>query len=161
MDGIEAHWFWFAAGLILAGLEMVVPGVYLMWLAMAALATGVITLVALPSLAVQVTSFIFLSLIFAFSARRMLRDRPIVSSDPLLNNRGGRMTGQTALVTQAIVSGSGRVKVGDSEWIARGPDTPVGERVRITGSDGSELLVERVALISPSNPPDGRTAEDA
>ena len=43
MDGIEAHWLWFAAGLILAGLEMVVPGVYLMWLAMAALATGVIT----------------------------------------------------------------------------------------------------------------------
>ena len=147
MDGIEVHWFWFAAGLILAGLEMVVPGVYLMWLAMAALATGVITLVAVPSLAVQVTCFIFLSLIFAFSARRMLKDRPIVSSDPLLNNRGGRMTGQTALVTQAIVSGSGRVKVGDSEWIARGPDTPAGERVRITGSDGSELLVEPVALI--------------
>ncbi|WP_454597695.1 NfeD family protein [Qipengyuania sp. SM2507] len=152
MDGIEAHWFWFAAGLILAGLEMVVPGVYLMWLAMAALATGVITLVALPSLAVQVTSFIFLSLIFAFSARRMLRDRPIVSSDPLLNNRGGRLTGQTALVTQALVSGSGRIKVGDSEWIARGPDMAVGERVRITGSDGSELLVEPVGLIIDQDP---------
>ena len=152
MDGIEAHWFWFAAGLILAGLEMVVPGVYLMWLAMAALATGVIALVALPSLAVQVTSFIFLSLIFAFSARRMLRDRPIVSSDPLLNNRGGRLTGQTALVTQALVSGSGRIKVGDSEWIARGPDMAVGERVRITGSDGSELLVEPVGLIIDQDP---------
>jgi len=152
VDGIEAHWLWFAAGLILAGLEMVVPGVYLMWLAMAALATGVITLVALPSLAVQVTSFIFLSLIFAFSARRMLRDRPIVSSDPLLNNRGGRLTGQTALVTQALVSGSGRIKVGDSEWIARGPDMAVGERVRITGSDGSELLVEPVGLIIDQDP---------
>lgn len=155
MDGIEPHWLWFAAGLILAGLEMVVPGVYLMWLAMAALATGVIALVAGPALAIQVTSFIFLSLIFAFSARRMLRDRPIVSSDPLLNNRGGRMTGQTALVTQVIVSGSGRVKVGDSEWIARGPDTLVGERVRITGSDGSELLVEPVALIIDQGPADG------
>jgi inner membrane protein len=152
VDGIEAHWLWFAAGLILAGLEMVVPGVYLMWLAMAALATGVIALVALPSLAVQVTSFIFLSLIFAFSARRMLRDRPIVSSDPLLNNRGGRMVGQTALVTQALVSGSGRVKVGDSEWIARGPDAAIGERVRITGNDGSELLVEPVALIAKGDP---------
>lgn len=154
MDGIEAHWFWFAAGLILGGLEMVVPGVYLMWLAMAALATGVITLVAVPSLAVQVTCFIFLSLIFAFSARRMLRDRPIVSSDPLLNNRGGRMIGQTALVTQALESGSGRVKFGDSEWIARGPDTAVGERVRIIGSDGSELLVAPVGLIIDQDPAD-------
>jgi len=154
MDGIEAYWFWFAAGLILGGLEMVVPGVYLIWLAMAALATGVITLVALPSLGIQVTSFIFLSLIFAFSARRMLRDRPIVSSDPLLNNRGGRLIGQTALVTQALVSGSGRIKVGDSEWIARGPDMAVGERVRITGSDGSELLVEPVGLIIDQGPAD-------
>jgi len=154
VDGIEAHWFWFAAGLILGGLEMVVPGVYLMWLAMAALATGVITLVAVPSLAVQATSFIFLSLIFAFSARRMLRDRPIVSSDPLLNNRGGRLIGQTALVTQALVSGSGRIKVGDSEWIARGPDMAVGERVRIIGSDGSELLVEPVGLIIDQGPAD-------
>lgn len=152
MDGIDTYWFWFAAGLILAGLEMVVPGVYLLWLAMAALATGVITLVAVPSLAVQVTSFIFLSLIFAFSARRMLRDRPIVSSDPLLNNRGGRLVGQTALVTQALVSGSGRVKLGDGEWIARGPDMAVGERVRITGTDGSELLVEPVALIIDQGP---------
>ncbi|OBX19720.1 hypothetical protein A9995_03915 [Erythrobacter sp. QSSC1-22B] len=154
MDGIEAHWIWFAAGLILGGLEMVVPGVYLMWLAMAALATGVITLVAVPSLAIQVTSFIFLTLIFAFSARRMLRDRPIVSSDPLLNNRGGRLIGQTALVTQELVSGSGRIKVGDSEWIARGPDMAVGERVRITGSDGSELLVEPVGLIIDQGPAD-------
>ena len=40
MDGIEPYWLWFAAGLLLAGLEMVVPGVHLIRLAMAALATG-------------------------------------------------------------------------------------------------------------------------
>ena len=50
------------------------------------------------SLPVQVVDFMFLSLIFAFSARRMLRDQPIDSSDPLLNNRGARMVGETALV---------------------------------------------------------------
>ena len=38
LDGLDAHWLWFAIGLVLAGAEMLVPGVYLMWLAMAALA---------------------------------------------------------------------------------------------------------------------------
>lgn len=65
----------------------------------------------------------------------------------MLNNRAGRLVGETALVTQAIESGSGRVKVGDSEWIARGADAEAGTRVRITGSRGVELLVEPVTLL--------------
>lgn len=142
MDGIETYWLWFGAGLLLAGLEMVVPGVYLIWLAMAALVTGVIALVAGPAIGIQVVAFISLALIFAFSAKRVLRDRPIVSSDPLLNDRRGRLVGQSATVTTPIEGGEGRVRVADGEWMARGADAPAGTRVRITGSDGSYLLVE-------------------
>ncbi|MCV0382864.1 MAG: NfeD family protein [Erythrobacter sp.] len=127
---------------------MVVPGVYLIWLAVAALVTGAIVFVSAPSLLMQMVCFIFLALIAVFSAKRFLRDTPIVSSDPLLNNRLGRLIGQTARVTDAIESGSGRVRVGDGEWLARGPDLAVGERVRIVGSDGSYLVVEPVALIA-------------
>lgn len=148
MDGVEPYWIWFAVGLVLAGLEMVVPGVYLIWLAVAALVTGAIVFVSAPSLLMQMVCFIFLALIAVFSAKRFLRDTPIVSSDPLLNNRLGRLIGQTARVTDAIESGSGRVRVGDGEWLARGPDLAVGERVRIVGSDGSYLVVEPVTLIA-------------
>ena len=147
MDGIETYWIWLVIGLALALLEMLVPGVYLIWLAMAALAIAVLAFVSAPPLALQVIAWVSLSLIFAFSARRWLRDRPIVSSDPLLNNRAGRLVGETALVTQAIASGTGRVKVGDSEWTARGEDAKAGARVRIIGARGTELLVEPVALI--------------
>ena len=142
MDGIETYWIWIAVGLVLALLELVVPGVYLIWLALAALATGLLVFVGDPPAAMQIVSFVFLSLIFAYSARRFLSDSPIVSSDPLLNNRLGRLMGETAVVTQAIEGGSGRVRVGDSEWIAHGPDVASGQRVRITGHRGSQLLVE-------------------
>jgi membrane protein implicated in regulation of membrane protease activity len=147
MDGIETYWIWLVIGLALALLEMLVPGVYLIWLAMAALAIAVLAFVSAPPLALQVIAWVSLSLIFAFSARRWLRDRPIVSSDPLLNNRAGRLVGETALVTQPIASGTGRVKIGDSEWTARGEDAEAGARVRIIGARGTELLVEPVALI--------------
>ena len=71
----------------------------------------------------------------------------IVSSDPLLNNRTGRLVGQTGTVTLAIAGGEGRIRHGDSEWLARGPDLPAGERVRITGFEGGTLVVEPLILI--------------
>lgn len=152
MDGIDNYWVWAIIGLALAALEMLVPGVYLIWLALAALAVAVLSFVSGPPLAMEVIAFVSLSLIFVFSAKRWLRERPIVSSDPLLNNRAGRLVGETALVTQAIESGAGRVKIGDSEWTARGSGADVGERVRITGSRGTDLLVEPIALIEQEVP---------
>ena len=154
-DSFDPHWVWIAIGLILAALEMLVPGVYLIWLAVAAIITGVLTFgldLTLPS---QVVIFISLSLIAAFSAKRFLRDQPIVSSDPLLNQRGSRLIGDTAVVSQAFEGGTGRIHHGDSDWLARGPDLDAGERVRITGSDGAILIVEPVNLIEQSDDGDG------
>lgn len=147
LEGFDAHWIWIAIGLILAALEMLVPGVYLIWLAVAAVITGVLTLGLDLSLPSQIISFVSISLIAAFSARRFLRDSPIVSSDPLLNQRGSRLVGEMAIVSQPIENGSGRIKLGDSEWLARGPDMAAGARVRITGSDGTTLFVEPANLI--------------
>lgn len=149
MDSIDPHWWWFAAGLLLAALEMVAPGVYLIYLALAALVTGVLVLLGDPPVTMQLVSFVFLSLIFAFSAKRWLRDKPIESSDPLMNNRAGRLVGQTAVVTQAITDGEGRIRVGDGEWLASGPDCPAGTRVRIAGANGACLAVEALALTGP------------
>ena len=149
MNGIEPHWVWIGAGLILAALEMLVPGVYLIWLALAAIATGVLVLASEPSLPMQIVSFVSLSLIFAFSAKRWLRDKPIESSDPLMNNRAGRLVGQTATVTQAIEHGEGRVRIADGEWLASGPDCPAGTRVRIAGVSGTCLAVEALELPGP------------
>ena len=148
LNDLDAHWVWLTLGLVLAGLEMLVPGVYLIWLAVAAIITGVLTGLFDLSLPMQVIDFVFLALILAFSAKRFLRDKPIESADPLMNRRGARMVGETALVVQAIEHGSGRVHIGDSDWIARGPDVAAGERVRIVGSEGASLLVEPLILLS-------------
>ena len=147
--GIEAHWIWIGLGLILAALEILVPGVYLIWLAVAAIITGALVFGIGLALPAQIIVFVFLSLIAAFSARRFLRDQPIVSSDPLMNRRGSRLVGELALITQAIDGGTGRVKHGDSEWLARGPDLAAGTRVRIIGNDGSILIVEPFEALPP------------
>ena len=154
LGSLDPQWVWLSIGLALAALEMVVPGVYLIWLALAALITAALTFVLDLGVVVQITNFIFLSLIVAFSAKRWLRDRPIEGADPLMNDRQGRMIGETAVVTQALEGGSGRVRYGDGEWSARGPDLAVGVRVRITGAEGTKLVVEPVALLDQVKPAD-------
>jgi membrane protein implicated in regulation of membrane protease activity len=123
-----------------------------MWIALAALVVGGLSAAFDMSLPMQVIDFVFLALISAFSARRYLRDKPIESADPLMNRRGARLVGETATVVQAIEHGSGRVKLGDSEWIAHGPNVAAGERVRVSGSEGAILLVEPLRLLPEDGP---------
>lgn len=148
LSGIEAHWVWLTLGLLLATFEMLVPGVYLIWLAVAAFVTGALTYGLEPGMPLQVIIFAFASLIAVFSARRILKDKPIESADPLLNKRGARLVGEIARVTEAIENGQGRAHHGDSEWIVRGADAAAGEKVRIIGSEGAELLVEPIRQLT-------------
>ena len=147
LNGLEAHWVWLTIGVLLAGLEMLAPGVYLIWLGIAAIVTGVLTGLLHLSLPVQVIDFVFLSLICAYSARRLLTDSPIASVDPLMNRRMARMVGATAVVVQAIEHGRGRVHLGDSEWNVRGPDAPAGACMRVVGIEDGALVVLPVTAL--------------
>jgi membrane protein implicated in regulation of membrane protease activity len=139
---LEGSWLWLSLGILLAAAEMLAPGFFLIWLAAAAILTGLITWLVPISMAVQLALFAILALGLVQAGRRWFRANPIMSDDPLLNDRGARMVGDVVTVVETIQGGTGRVKVGDSVWTANGPDTPVGARVRITGVRGSTLQVE-------------------
>jgi inner membrane protein len=144
LNALEPHWAWLALGLLLAVAEMAIPGVFLIWLAGAALVTGLLAWAVPIGVPWQIVIFAALAIIAVYSGRRYLRDNPIVSADPKLNDRGGQAVGETVVVTYAIEAGAGRVKLGDSEWIAKGPDAAPGARMRVSGHDGAVLLVEHL-----------------
>jgi membrane protein implicated in regulation of membrane protease activity len=151
MNGIEPHWAWLIAAAVMGIAEMLVPGVFLIWLAAAAALTGVIALLLPINPASQFALFGLLSLAAVYVGRRWYSANPIESSDPLLNDRASRLIGETLVVVAAIENGRGRVAVGDTVWPARGTDAGVGSRVRVTGADGTALLVEPLA--DPLPPP--------
>lgn len=145
MDGInslEPHYVWLAIGLVLAALEMAVPGVFLIWMAGAALIVGALAWLTPIGLPIQIVVFALLAIVAVFTGRRYLRDHPVEAADPKMNMRGDRVVGETVVVTQAIEGGSGRVKLGDGEWLAKGADAAPGTRLRVAGHDGVVLLVE-------------------
>jgi len=57
---------------------------------------------------------------------------------------GERQIGQVMTLTDAIRDGSGKAVLGNRRWALRGPDVPAGTRVRVTGVDGSVLIVDRL-----------------
>jgi membrane protein implicated in regulation of membrane protease activity len=144
IDGIEAHWFWLGLGLLLAIGEMTIPGVFLIWMAGAALVTGFAAWFMPIGVPFQVLLFAALSLLLVFAGRRWLTRHPVEAADPMMNHRGARAVGESVVVSQVIEGGQGRVKLGDSEWIAKGPDAEPGTRMMVTGSDGAVLLVEHL-----------------
>lgn len=144
LNSLDPHWTWLAIGLFLAAAEIAVPGFFLIWLAAAAVITGLVAWIMPVSFALQVLLFAVLSIGLVLAARRWLRTNEIESADPAMNDRGARLLGDTVLVTHAIDGGTGRVRHGDSEWLAKGPDAPPGTRMRISGHDGAVLIVEHL-----------------
>lgn len=142
LQSMAPHWAWFSLGVALIALEILAPGFFMVWLGLAALATGVIAWIFAPILPVQLGLFALLALAVLYGARRWLDKNPIQTSDPFLNQRGQRLIGDVVTLTEAIENGRGRAKVADGEWPVRGPDAAAGTKVRISGLDGGTLLVE-------------------
>ena len=144
INSLDPFWIWLAIGLLLATAEILIPGFFLMWLAGAAMLTGIVALLFPEAVLLQVVVFSILSIVMVFVGRNYVRRNPIVDADPKMNRRGMRLAGETATVVTALDGGTGRVKHGDSEWLAKGCEAAVGERVRISGSDGAVLIVEKI-----------------
>ena len=136
-------WHWWILGLALAGIEIVLPGTYLLWLGIAAGLTGALLLVA-PGVPWQwqVLVFAVLSVASVLAWRAYQRRHPTVSADTTLNRRGEQYVGRVFALEEAIVNGRGTIHVDDSRWLAAGPDLPVGARVRVVGVAGAILKVE-------------------
>jgi membrane protein implicated in regulation of membrane protease activity len=143
-EALDTHWYWLAAGLLLAAAEMAAPGFFMIWLGAAALVTGVITWVVPIGVPLQVLVFAVLAVVSVLVGRSYLKANPIESADPKMNDRGARLIGETVVVTHAIDGGNGRVRQGDGEWLARGPDAEPGTRMRVAGHDGTVLIVEHL-----------------
>lgn len=144
VNSLDPHWFWLALGLVLAIGEIAIPGVFLIWLAAAALTTGVLAWVTPLGMPLQIVVFAALAIGFVFAGRNFLRSHPIEGADPLMNDRGARVVGENVVVTSVIEGGMGRVRLGDTEWLVKGPDAEPGTRMKVTGHDGAVLLVEHL-----------------
>lgn len=134
---------WLIAALVLGIAELLIPGVFAVFLAIAAAVVGVALLV-LPELpaAAQLAAFAAWSVVTVLIGRRWYHDYPVASSDPQLNDRSARLIGSVVVVQAPIGPDGGRVTIGDGSWPARGVVAEVGTRVRIVAIRDGVAIVE-------------------
>ena len=138
--GMHPALVWLVAGLVLMVIETIAPGVFMMWLGLAALGTGAVVELFDPPLAVQVVAFAIFAGLAIAAGLRLRRTRTATH----INAAGSGLLGRTARIL-SFAGTDGRVRIGDSDWTARlahgtKPPEP-GDLLRVVGVDGTIVVV--------------------
>jgi hypothetical protein len=137
---VDPGLIWILAGLALLGAEMLLPGVYLLWIGLAAVGTGLLVLAAAPGFAVAVLAFLAFLTAGVLASLRFGRR----AGAHHVNAPEAGLAGRHATVIAADGAVL-RVRLGDSDWPARlprgvAPPAP-GSAVRVEAVDGTVLIV--------------------
>ncbi|HEY5797176.1 MAG TPA: NfeD family protein [Bosea sp. (in: a-proteobacteria)] len=137
-------WGWVILGLVLIGGEVFAPGVFLIWLGLAALLTGAV--VGLTGIGWQAAALVFAGFsVVAVIAGRLLTRRKGEEPDAAtgLNDRGRQLIGKVFRLDATMTGGEGRIRVGDSSWRVTGPELLAGSEIRVVRVEGATLVVEK------------------
>lgn len=142
---LYAAFAWMVIGLTLCAAELFIPGAFLLWIGLAAVALGLVELLVFIPFEWSLLVFAALAVVFSLVGRKVYGGLT-TTSDNGLNSRAAGLVGREFTLIEPIVSGEGKAKVLDTVWRVAGADAPAGSRVRVTGvtAQGSVLTVEPV-----------------
>lgn len=131
--------WWIIAGLLLL-VELVLPGVFFIWLALAGALIGVLDIFLDLSWQIEIALFAVLSVVLVYFVRPRFS---LPGGEP--NNLNQRMygyVGRSYVLDEAIVNGRGKVRIDDTLWVVTGADRSKGEWVKVKAVDGASFAVE-------------------
>ncbi len=135
-------WIWAAAAIVTAFVELHAPGFYLIWIALGAAITAVAIWATDLALEAQLVTFAAASACCCvgghFVYRRMTRRPP---GEIALIERERQMVGAHGVVAEALTNGQGKIRLGDTVWLAEGPDLPQGAKVVVTAMHGTTAVI--------------------
>ncbi|MBP5615522.1 MAG: NfeD family protein, partial [Alphaproteobacteria bacterium] len=109
---------WFAIGVFLILAELFIPGTYLLWFGLSAFIMGVVvSLITLSAIEILV-SFALISAVFAgigwYAYAKILNRTPVVEKYKYLNDMAGDHIGKVYDLSEDVVDGRAKAKIGDS-----------------------------------------------
>lgn len=143
---MEPGLIWILGGFLLLGAELLLPGIFLVWIGIAALGTGLLILAVAPGFGVVTVCFLLLLGAGIAAGVRLGRGKTKRGVGDAPNAHGAGLIGRVGTVLSAENTGL-RVRLGDSDWAARltagdlmaAPTT--GQAVRVEAVEGTILVV--------------------
>lgn len=138
------YWNWLVLAVVLVTVEILVAGTFFLWMAISALAVGLVLLV-LPSISwqTQLTLFAIFSIVSIILSRIWLAKHHRDELPSTLNRRGSQYIGRHFTLTDPIVDGVGRLNIDDTVWRVSGSDLDSGTQVIVEGMEGTILRVKQ------------------
>jgi membrane protein implicated in regulation of membrane protease activity len=138
-------WLWLVGGIILCTAETLAPGIFLLWIGLAAIATGLTQFFLPLNWEAAVVLFAFLAVALALLGRTISGAAERRAAEPFLNRPADALVGREFVLEKPISQGFGSIRVGDTIWRVRGTDQPRGARVRVKQVEGDVLLIVETA----------------
>lgn len=149
MSGLEnlflSPWYWLIGGLIVAGLEIVVAGVFLLWIGLGAMLVGLLLLLV-PGMSLTTQLLLFAVTMFAsIGLGFIIQRRSGESSDAQgMNQELQALVGRHCEAASDFATGRGRIRVGDTTYAALGDaGIRAGELVQIVSAESAAITVAR------------------
>ena len=135
-------WNWFILAAVLLLLEVLAPGMFMLWLGLSAIVVGIVSSAVVWSWQSQLIAFAVFAIASVPAWRHFARKVEKPTQSPFLNRRADGYVGRVFTLETPIVDGFGTVRIDDTVWRVMGPDCPAGSRVKVTRADGANLTVE-------------------
>lgn len=138
-----SHWYWLIAAAVLLILEIIIPGIFLIWLGLGAALVGLFLLVVPGADPAWQLLALAISICMAVAAGLKWQKKLVRQQPSELNQGLEGFIGRTAVVSQAFEHGHGRVRLEDSSYPASCQAQPAeGQPVRVVAVAGQTLVVE-------------------
>lgn len=135
-------WFWWIVAGVLLLLELMTPGVFAMWLALAAASVGVTDYFFDLNWQLELLAFAVFALVYVYLARPWYSKSKLQNSDqPNLNQRIYSFVGKSYVLHEPIVEGEGKLDIEGTRWDVLGPNLAKGTTVKVTAVEGMKLRV--------------------
>lgn len=140
-------WYWWVLAVVLLVLELATGSTYLLWPSAAAVLTGFADLWPMDGMwRAQLALFAGVTVVLSLAAPRYVRPwlQKIRADHPALNERGMQTEGRRARAEGPFANGQGKVRVGDSVWLAEleaGDALDDGAQVLVVRAEGTKLIV--------------------
>lgn len=136
-------WTWWVIAGIFLLIELMLPGVFFIWLGLAAALIGLIDIFADLSWQIEIALFAVFSVLLVLFVRPRVKFAEGETNN--LNRRMYDYVGRSYVLDEPIVNGRGKVRIDDTLWTVSGTDRGKGEWVKVTAVDGTRLIVEAVS----------------
>ncbi|MBR1915553.1 MAG: NfeD family protein [Alphaproteobacteria bacterium] len=142
---------WFAIGVFLILAELFVPGTYLIWFGFSAFMMGIIVSFISLTVVETLVCFALISAVFAgfgwYAYAKILNKTKVPEKYKYLNDMAGAHIGKIYNLSEDVVDGRSKAKIGDSFWLVE-IDEPLkkGAKIKIIDvKDGLILIAQKAS----------------